>query len=170
MTEGNGHVIDPNGDARRVLLQAVAEHGPEVLADAAAMDTVCRDHLTGLPGESILIGNAARTNVPGLLSELIPQLGNYGAIQSAAARLAGEHNLDMAASLWVVREYARALGYIAPATGTSASFPGSGPRPVPDSGPRPGSRLWSPSCSWLGLGRRLGRANGSAPGDSSGRR
>jgi hypothetical protein len=139
VTEGNGHVIDPNGDARRALLQAVADHGPEVLSDTAIMDTVCRDHLTGLPGESILIGNAARTNVPARLSELIPQLGNYGAIQSAAASLAGEHNLDMAASLWVVREYARALGYIAPgtATGTSASFPGSGPRPVPGSGPRP---------------------------------
>lgn len=137
MTEGNGHVIDPNGDARRALQEAVAEHGPEVLSDAAILDTVCREQLTGLPGESILIGNAARTNIPALLSELIPRLGNYGAIQSAAVTLAGKHNLDMAASLWVVREYARALGYIAsgPATGTSTSYPGSGPRPVPGSGP-----------------------------------
>ena len=136
MTEGNGHVIDPNGDARRALQEAVAEHGPEVLSDAAIMDTVCRDQLAGLPGESILIGDAARTNVPALLNELIPRLGNYGAIQSAATTLASEHNLDMAASLWVVREFARALGYIAagPATGTSASVPGSGPRPVPGSG------------------------------------
>jgi hypothetical protein len=103
------------------------------------MDRVCREQLTGLPGESILIGDAARTNVPALLGEFIPRLGNYGAIQSAATTLAGEHNLDMAAALWVVREFARALGYIAsgPATGTSASFPGSGPRPVPGSGPRP---------------------------------
>src|SRR5690349_19931739 len=103
------------------------------------MDSICQDQLTGLPGESILIGDAARTNVPALLNELIPRMGNYGAIQSAATALAGEHNLDMAASLWVVREFARALGYIAsgPATGTSASFPGSGPRPVPGSGPRP---------------------------------
>ncbi len=134
MTEGNGHVIDPNGDARRALQEAVAEHGPEVLSDAAVIDTICRDHLAGLPGESILIGDAVRTNVPALLGDLIPQLGNYGAIQSAATTLAGEHSLDMAASLWVVREFARALGYIAPATGTSAAYPGSGPRPVPGSG------------------------------------
>jgi hypothetical protein len=137
VTEGNGHVIDPNGDARRALQEAVAEHGPEVLSNAAVIDAICQDHLAGLPGESILIGDAARTNVPALLSDLIPQLGNYGAIQSAAATLAGEHNLDMAASLWVVREFARALGHIAPATGASAAFPGSGPRPVPGSGPRP---------------------------------
>ncbi len=60
MTEGNGHVIDPNGDARRALLEAVAERGREVLSDAAAMDAICRDQLTGLPGESILSGDAAR--------------------------------------------------------------------------------------------------------------
>jgi hypothetical protein len=137
VTEGNGHVIDPNGDARRALQEAVAEHGPEVLSNAGVMENVCRDHLAGLPGESILIGDATRTDVPALLGDLIPQLGNYGAIQSAAATLAGEHSLDMAASLWVVREFARALGYIAPATGTAAAFPGSGPRPVPGSGPRP---------------------------------
>src|SRR5690348_3490030 len=103
------------------------------------MDSICQDQLTGLPGESILIGDAARTNVPALLNGLIPRMGNYGAIQSAATTLAAEHNLDMAAALWVVREFARALGYIAsgPATGTSPSFPGSGPRPVPGSGPRP---------------------------------
>jgi hypothetical protein len=166
VTEGNGHVIDPNGDARRALQEAVAEHGPEVLSNAAVMDNVCRDHLAGLPGESILIGDAARTNVPALLSDLIPQLGNYGAIQSAAAALAGEHNLDMAASLWVVREFARALGYIAPATGTSPSFPGSGPRPVPGSGPRPvpGSGLATgagPAESPAGIGGVTGAAKGS---------
>src|SRR5689334_17113470 len=92
------------------------------------MDSICQNELTGLPGESILIGDAARTNVPALLDELIPRMGNYGAIQSAATSLAAEHNLDMAASLWVVREFARALGYIAAgtATGTSPSFPGGG--------------------------------------------
>jgi hypothetical protein len=166
VTEGNGHVIDPNGDARRALQEAVAEHGPEVLSNAGVMENVCRDHLAGLPGESILIGDAARTNVPALLSDLIPQLGNYGAIQSAAAALAGEHSLDMAASLWVVREFARALGYIAPATGTAAAFPGSGPRPVPGSGPRPVPGSGPPAGAGpaerpLGTGGVTGAAEGS---------
>ena len=145
MTEGNGHVIDPDGDARRALHEAVAEHGPEALSNVVIMYNVCRDHLIGLPGESILIGSAARSNVPALLRNLIPRLGNYGAIQSAAATLAEEHDLDVAACLWVVREFARALGHIAPgpATGGSGSLVGLGPRagggqaPRPVSGPAP---------------------------------
>ena len=74
MTEGNGHLIDPNGEARRALLEAVAEHGPEALSNAVIMDKVRRDHLTGLPGEGILIASAARADVPALLRDLIPRL------------------------------------------------------------------------------------------------
>jgi len=114
VTEGTGHVIDPDGDARRALLQAVAEHGPEVLSDATIMDNLCRNQLARLPGESILIVSAARADVPALLRNKIPELGNYGAIQSVAATLAQASDLDNAASLWVVREFARALGLIAP--------------------------------------------------------
>ena len=114
MTEGTGHVIDPDGDARRALLEAVAEHGPEALSDATIMDNLCRNQLAALPGESILIVSAARADVPALLRDKIPELGNYGAIQSVAATLARASDLDNAASLWVVREFARALGMIAP--------------------------------------------------------
>ncbi len=114
MTEGTEHVIDPDGDARRALLEAVAEHGPEVLSDATIMDNLCRNQLAALPGESILIVSAARADVPALLRDKIPELGNYGAIQSVAATLAQASDLDNAASLWVVREFARSLGMIAP--------------------------------------------------------
>lgn len=114
MTEGTGHVIDPDGEARRALLEAVAEHGPEALSDATIMDDLCRTRLAALPGESILIVSAARADVPALLRSEIPQLGNYGAIQSVAATLARASDLDNAASLWVVREFARTLGMIAP--------------------------------------------------------
>ena len=114
MTEGTEHVIDPDGDARRALLEAVAEHGPEALSDATIMDNLCRNQLAALPGESILIVSAARADVPALLRDKIPELGNYGAIQSVAATLAQASDLDNAASLWVVREFARALGMIAP--------------------------------------------------------
>ena len=120
MTEGTGHVIDPDGDARRAVHEAVAEGGPEVLSDATIMENLCRTQLTALPGECILIVSAARADVPALLRDKIPQLGNYGAIQSVATTLAGAHDLDNAASLWVVREFARALGLIAPG-GTQAT-------------------------------------------------
>ena len=126
MTEGTGHVIDPAGDARRVLQEAVASHGPEVLSDATVMDHLSRTQLAALPGESILIVSAARADVPALLRDAIPQFGNYGAIQSVATILAQASDLDGAASLWVVREFARALGLIAPG-GTQSM-----PRPAPD--------------------------------------
>jgi len=114
VTEVTGHVIDPDGEARRALLDAVAEHGPGALSDATFMDNLCRNRLAALPGESILIVSAARADVPALLRNEIPALGNYGAIQSVAATLARASDLDNAASLWVVREFARTLGMIAP--------------------------------------------------------
>ena len=126
MTEGTGHVIDPAGDARRTLQDAVTSHGPEVLSDPTVMEHLCRTQLAALPGESILIVSAARADVPALLRDAIPQFGNYGAIQSVATTLAQASDLDGAASLWVVREFARALGLIAPG-GTQSM-----PRPAPD--------------------------------------
>ncbi len=113
MTEGNGHVIDPAGEARRALQAVVAERGTAALSNAVIMDGVCRDRLGGLPGEAILIGSAARSDVPALLRDRIGREGTYGAIQSVAATLAQAHALDPAASLWVVREFARALGLVA---------------------------------------------------------
>jgi len=126
VTEGTGHVIDPAGDARRTLQDAVTSHGPEVLSDATVMDHLARTQLAALPGECILIVSAARADVPALLRDAIPQFGNYGAIQSVATTLAQASDLDGAASLWVVREFARALGLIAPG-GTQSM-----PRPAPD--------------------------------------
>jgi hypothetical protein len=131
VTEGTGHVIDPDGDARRALQEVVAQHGPQALSDAAVMDRVCRDQLAGLPGESALIGSAARADVPAMLRELIPRLGNYGAIQSVATTLARQHGLDNAACVWVVREYARAMGVIAP----GHTGPGLPPEPGMPGGP-----------------------------------
>ena len=110
MTKGNGHAIDPDGHARRALAAAVAEYGPQALSNPAVMDGICRDRLSQLPGEAVLIGSAARTDVPALLRARIPGEGADGAIKSVARTLAEAHALDPAASVWVVREYARALG------------------------------------------------------------
>ena len=99
VTEGNGHVIDPGGQARLALHAAVAAHGPEALSNVVIMDAICQERLDDLPGEAILIGSAVRTDVPALLRDLIPKMGNYGAIQSVAATLAEAHGLDAAASL-----------------------------------------------------------------------
>ena len=137
MTEGHGHIIDPDGDARRALQAVVAEHGPAALSNAVIMDGMCQARLSNLPGEAILIVSAARTDVPALLRDLIPPLGNYGAIQSAAGTLAEAHGLDTAACVWVVREFARALGLIA-SGGTQPAVrigPGGGAGPRTPGGP-----------------------------------
>jgi len=124
MTEGNGHVIDPAGEARRALQAAVAQHGPQALSNAVLMDGICRERLSNLPGEAILIGSAARSDVPALLRDRVPREGANGGIQSVATTLAEAHALDPAACVWVVREYALALGFIAPG-GTQPRGPGS---------------------------------------------
>ena len=162
MTEGTGHVIDPDGDARRAVQEAVAEGGPEVLSDATIMENLCRTQLTALPGECILIVSAARADVPALLRDKIPQLGNYGAIQSVATTLAGAHDLDNAASLWVVREFARALGLIAPG-GTQAT-----PRMMP--GGAGGEAAGAAGAGALGgTGVPMGSGGGTGvPGGSGG--
>jgi hypothetical protein len=135
VTEGDGHVIDPSGEARRALQAVVAERGTAALSNAVIMDGVGRDRLGGLPGEAILIGSAARSDVPALLRDRIGREGTYGAIQSVAATLAQAHALDPAASLWVVREFARALGLVA----SGGTQPTVMERAVPRSGPGSGA-------------------------------
>ena len=128
MTEGDSRVIDRGGDAHRALQAAVAEHGPDVLSNVAVMDGICRERLGAFPGEANSIGTAARANVPALLQTEISRLGNYGGMQSVAGTLSSNYGLDRAGALWVVREYARALGLIASGGIRSARRPGEGSR------------------------------------------
>jgi hypothetical protein len=121
---------------------------------------LCRTQLTALPGECILIVSAARADVPALLRDNIPQLGNYGAIQSVAATLAQAHDLDNAASLWVVREFARALGLIAPG-GTQPT-----PRPAPEGAGAAGPGVTAEAARGAG-GPQAGMAGGP-PGTAGG--
>ena len=132
MTAGNGHVIDPAGEARRALQAAMAEHGPQALSNAVIMDRICRDRLAGLPGEAILIGSAARSDVPVMLRQQVASLGVDAAIQSAAATLAEAQALDAAACVWVVGEFAQALGYKPP--GGTPPAAGASPAAFTDQG------------------------------------
>src|SRR5271166_3768720 len=137
-------MIDPAGDARRALQAVVAQYGPEALSNAVIMDGICQARLSNLPGEAILIGSAARTDVPALLRNLIPRLGNYGAIQSAATTLAEAHGLDTASCVWVVREFARALGLIASGGTQPAARVGPGRGGGQGTAPPPGPAGPSP--------------------------
>jgi len=158
VTEGTGHVIDPDGEARRALLEAVAEHGPGALSDATIMDNLCRNKLAALPGESVLIVSAARADVPALLRNKIPELGNYGAIQSVAVTLAQASDLDGAATLWVVREFARTLGLIAPG-GTQPT-----PRFVPEGAAAGAGATGATGAGATGAGTGTGTGAGAGAG------
>jgi hypothetical protein len=122
------------------------------------MDRICQDRLSDLPGEAVLIGSAARSDVPAMLRDLIPRLGNYGAIQSVAATLAEAHGLDNAASLWVVREFARAMGLIASGGTQLTERAGPGGSAGQDPGaappPRPAEPPGSPTAAVGGAGGR----------------
>jgi hypothetical protein len=166
VTEGNGHTIDPAGDARRALQEVVAEHGPEALSNAVIMDDICQARLSNLPGEAILIGSAARTDVPAMLRDLIPRLGNYGAIQSAAATLAEAHGLDTAACVWVVREFARALGLIA--SGATQPAGRVGPGGGTSQGAAPPSRAGGPPASAASPAAATGGGGAGAGGIGGG--
>jgi len=115
VAEGIGHVIDPAGVARSALQAAVTDNGPIILSNPVALDDFCRARLVGLPGEAALISSAARFDVPGLLRQRAGHLGLDAAIASVAATLSGAQSLNETASVWVVTEFARALGFPVPA-------------------------------------------------------
>jgi hypothetical protein len=163
VTEGNEHAIDPAGEARRALHAAVAEYGPEALSNAVIMDRICQDRLSDLPGEAVLIGSAARSDVPAMLRNLIPRLGNYGAIQSVAATLAEAHGLDNAASLWVVREFARAMGLIASSGTQPTARAGPGGSAGQDPGAAPPRSAEPPGPPTAAVGGAGGQPPGRPP-------
>jgi len=124
--------------ARGALQAAVAANGPGILWNPVMLDDFCRDRLAGLPGEAILINRAARSDVPGLLREQADALGGLdAAIASVAVTLSATEVLNETACVWVVTEFARALGYPVP-TGTQpmivAAGPGAGTGPLPPAG------------------------------------
>lgn len=155
MTEGDRHVIDPDGLARQALRAAVAEHGPMILSNPAALDVLCRRWLSGLPGEFILIGSAARSDVPALLRQRTASLSIEDAIRSVAVTVAATHGLDQVACVWVVTEFAGALGYrLAGETPSAANAP-------PSSGPT--DRGAPPSSEGAPLSSGGATAEGTTP-------
>ena len=132
------------------------------------MDDICQARLSNLPGEAILIGSAARADVPTMLRDLIPRLGNYGAIQSAARTLAEAHGLDTAACVWVVREFARALGLIA--SGGTQPTGRVGPGGGTSQGTAPPPRPAGPPAAAAGAAAAAGGGGAGAGGTGGGAR
>jgi hypothetical protein len=154
MTGGAGQAIGPGGpggEARSVLRSAVADYGPQILSNAAILEGICEDRLPDSPREASLVSIAARADVAAMLEQQAGGVGPDTAVRLTAAALADSRSIDPAAAIWVVGEFARALGYqvsdgLQPAAG-AAPAPPAPPAPpaavapavaVPDAGPAPG--------------------------------
>lgn len=111
MAENTGPAFDPGGAARSVLQSAVADFGARVLSNPAIVDGICDDRLPEWPREASLISTAARADVADLLQQQAGGIGADTAVRLTAGTLAESRSLDPAACVWVVSEFARALGY-----------------------------------------------------------
>jgi hypothetical protein len=119
---GQSRVYDPQGEARAVLQSAVKDFGERVLSNPALLEGVCEDRLPELPREASLIASAARADVAGMLQQQVSGVGPASAVRLTASALADSQSLDPAACAWVVREFARALGYpVAGGSGADAA-------------------------------------------------
>ena len=148
MAEGMGQAIDPSGEARSVLQSAVTDYGDRVLSNAAILDGICEDRLPEWPREASLVSIAARADVAAMLQQQAGGVGPDAAVRLTAAALADSRSIDPSAALWVVGEFARALGYQvseglqpAPAAPSPAApspaAAGIPAAPVPDARPAP---------------------------------
>ncbi len=126
MADDVGPTFDPGGEARSVLQSAVADFGVRVLSDPAIVDGICEDRLPEWPREASLISTAARADVADMLQQQAGGIGPDTAVRLTAGTLAESRSLDPAACVWVVGEFARALGYqvsdgLRPATANGAA-------------------------------------------------
>jgi uncharacterized protein DUF4190/putative regulator of septum formation len=150
MTGGAGQAPGPGGpggEARSVLRSAVADYGPPVLSNAAILEGICEDRLPDSPREASLVSIAARADVAAMLEQQAGGVGPDTAVRLTAAALADSRSIDPAAAIWVVGEFARALGYqvsdgLQPAVGA----------PPPSGVPVPPSGLPDPAAQQAGFG------------------
>ncbi|MHB8246609.1 MAG: hypothetical protein ACYDGN_14920 [Acidimicrobiales bacterium] len=106
-----GRSLDPQGEARGVLQDAVSNYGPQVLDNVDLIEGICADQLSDWPREASLIVSAAGENVAAKLAEQIVSIGPDTAVRLSASTLADSRSLDPFACQWVVSEVARALGH-----------------------------------------------------------
>lgn len=137
---------DRSGAARQALQEIYRDYGLSGIDNDALLNQLLPDLLAGSPREAGLLQAAAAADVGRLLTDRFNgQMPPDAAVRDVAAVLMDRNALDSNACLWVVSEYAAALGHpvtLAPAglapTDPIAPVPGApgtgGQRVVPDDG------------------------------------
>ncbi|MFC7484384.1 lipocalin family protein [Luedemannella flava] len=120
---------DPNGAAADHLRTLVADYGPRVLDDRAALANLLPDLFADLPRERRIVEAAAGAGVGGRLTTLTGQGTPLPtAVATVSRTLSDEFSLTPGAAEWVVSTYARALG-LEPAGLTPPATPVAAPTP-----------------------------------------
>jgi hypothetical protein len=104
--------LDPNGEARRALQDAVKDYGGVVLSRAHVLNNFLKDQLgEDLKREASLLVSAANSDVAAVLAQRL-EAGDPGwAVRSTAQLFASDHDVVSASAVWAVEEFATALGH-----------------------------------------------------------
>lgn len=102
---------DVNAESLEVLQIAMSRFGIKALSDSSILEGICEDRLSDYPKESSLIITAAKSDISTLLQQQATAVGITDAIKLAADSLTVKSSISREASLWVVSQFARVLGY-----------------------------------------------------------
>ncbi len=104
--------LDNSGDARLALQEIFRDYGLAGIDDEALVTRLLPDLLPDSPREASLLRSAAGANVGHLLTDRISaHMPADSAVRDVTAILTARLAFDATACLWVVSEYARAIGH-----------------------------------------------------------
>ena len=137
--------LDAQGEAHEALGTAVASYGQRVLSDPHTLGNLVADLLPDLPRERSLLVTGAEAGVAAEMRQHVEEqrIDADTAVQLVARSLSDRRAIDTTAGLWVVTEYAQALGYqVRPYTAVAAATvlqaPGAQSRPPAGQSAPPG--------------------------------
>jgi hypothetical protein len=143
--------LDVQGEAHEALGTAVASYGQRVLIDPHTLGNLVADLLPDLPRERSLLVAGAEAGVAAEMKQHVEEqrIDPDTAVQLVARSLSERRAIDTTAGIWVVSEYAMALGYqVRPYTAVAAAtvlqVPGAQSRPpAQQAAPRgPAAESW----------------------------
>jgi len=105
--------LDTQGEAHAALGTAVSSYGQRVLNDPHILGNLVTDLLPDLPRERSLLVTGADAGIAAQMTQYVEEqhIDPDTAVQLVARALSERRAIDQAASMWVVTEYAQALGY-----------------------------------------------------------
>jgi hypothetical protein len=137
--------LDVQGEAHEALGTAVASYGQRVLSDPHTLGNLVADLLPDLPRERSLLVAGAEAGVAAEMRQHVEEqrIDPDTAVQLVARSLSERRAIDTTAGIWVVSEYAMALGYqVRPYTAVAAAtvlqVPGAQSRPPAGQAALPG--------------------------------